>query len=231
MNEIGFDLISDLYLDPNDSFNWEGKATSLYCIVAGNISNDSRTIIGTLGHLSHFYQGVFYVPGPLEFINKSSIIDYTELLTTGTRKIQNVANLYHNVIIIEGIAILGVTGWTGNIDESIDNAQLIEASYHDLVYLQSSIARLQRHLDVKQIVVVTCGVPNKALYYKEEPDIVNHQLPLVTALSSDSENKVSHWLFGNHEKVIDAHIEGIHYVNNPYLKRRPYWAKRITINL
>jgi hypothetical protein len=34
--KIGFDLISDLNLSPNDSFNWENKATSLYCIIAGN---------------------------------------------------------------------------------------------------------------------------------------------------------------------------------------------------
>ena len=54
MNTIGFDLISDLNLSPEDSFNWEGKATSLYCIIAGNISEDLRTIKQTLSHLSKF---------------------------------------------------------------------------------------------------------------------------------------------------------------------------------
>ena len=65
--KIGFDLISDLNLSPNDSFNWENKATSLYCVIAGNISNDIRTIALTLSHLTKFYQGVFYTPGSLEF--------------------------------------------------------------------------------------------------------------------------------------------------------------------
>ena len=38
MIDIGFDVISDLNLKRNDSFNWENKATSLYCILSGNIS-------------------------------------------------------------------------------------------------------------------------------------------------------------------------------------------------
>ena len=228
--DIGFDLISDLYLDPSSDFNWEGKATSLYCIVAGNISNDSRTILKFLEHISTFYQGVFYVPGPLEFLHKPSIIDYTELLTNAISRIPNVANLYHNVIIIDGIAILGVTGWAGNLPENFNNDQLIEASYHDLIYLTKSIERLQRHLDVKTIMLVSCSVPSRELYFKEEPEIINHQLPLVSALSTDTEHKVTYWLFGNHETVIDTTIEGIRYINNPYLNKSPYWAKRISVS-
>lgn len=61
--KIGFDVISDLNLGPDEQFSWEGKATSLYCIIAGNISNDLRTIHQILLHLSHFYQGVFYTAG------------------------------------------------------------------------------------------------------------------------------------------------------------------------
>ena len=60
---IGFDVISDLFLTPEESFNWEGKATSLYCVIAGNISNDVKVITQTLRHLSRFYQGIFYIDG------------------------------------------------------------------------------------------------------------------------------------------------------------------------
>ena len=77
MNTIGFDLISDLNLYPEDSFNWEGKATSLYCIIAGNISEDLRTIKQTLSHLSKFYQGIFYTLGSLEYHNTSDIVKRT----------------------------------------------------------------------------------------------------------------------------------------------------------
>ena len=227
--EIGFDLISDLYLEPNDSFNWEGKATSLYCIVAGNVSNDSRTILGVLTHLTHHYQGVFYVPGPLEFLNKSNIVDYTEMLLTAVNRIPNVATLFHNVIIINGVAILGATGWTGNLSDSFVDDEIVDASHHDLVYLYKSLEKLQKHLDVKSIIVVTSSIPSRELYFKEEPDIVKHQLPLVSALGYDTENKVTHWLFGSHSKDVDTIINGIRYVNNPYLTNRPYWAKRINV--
>ena len=37
---LGFDIISDLNLSIDDTFTWEDKPTSLYCIVAGNVSND-----------------------------------------------------------------------------------------------------------------------------------------------------------------------------------------------
>lgn len=227
--EIGFDLISDLYLEPNDSFNWEGKATSLYCIVAGNISSDSRTILGVLSHLSKYYQAVFYVPGPLEFLYKSSIVDYTEMLLTSVNRIPNVSTLFHNVVIINGVAILGATGWTGELSESFSDIQVVEAAHHDLIYLHKSLAKLQKHLDVKSIIIVTSGVPSKTLYFKEEPTIVNHQLPLVSILGNDTENKVTNWLFGNYKKVVDTTIEGIRYTNNPYYGVRPYWAKRINI--
>ena len=78
MQDIGFDVVSDLNLSPNDSFNWEGKATSLYCLVAGNVSSDSRTIVQTLAHLARFYQGVFYVPGMLEYQTTLSINERTD---------------------------------------------------------------------------------------------------------------------------------------------------------
>jgi hypothetical protein len=78
MNIIGFDLISDLNLSPEDSFNWEGKATSLYCIIAGNISEDLRTIKQTLLHLSKFYQGIFYTLGSLEYHHTIDVHKRTE---------------------------------------------------------------------------------------------------------------------------------------------------------
>ena len=42
--------------------------------------------------------------------------------------------------------------------------------------------------------------------------------------------KVTYWLFGNHQTIIDTTIEGIRYINNPYLNKSPYWAKRISIS-
>jgi hypothetical protein len=112
--KIGFDVISDLNLEPNEQFDWEGKATSLYCIIAGNISNDLRTIHQILLHLSHFYQGVFYTAGSLEYEGVTNISARTNELTNISKKIRNVAYLHNHVVIIDGIALVGTNGWFHN---------------------------------------------------------------------------------------------------------------------
>ena len=203
--KIGFDVISDLNLDPEESFNWEGKATSLYCIVAGNISNDLRTIYQTLLHLARFYQGVFYTAGSLEYEGTPSISSRTEELAKICRTIRNVAYLHNHVVIVDGIAILGTNGWYGNTDDatSLSPIQLDVDRYEDIGYLGNTLERLQLHLDVKKIVIVSHSVPGPELFFGEEPENIN--------------------------KTVDTTIDGINYINNSYYKRRPYWAKRVEI--
>jgi hypothetical protein len=229
--KIGFDVISDLNLDPEESFNWEGKATSLYCIVAGNISNDLRTIYQTLLHLARFYQGVFYTAGSLEYEGTPSISSRTEELAKICRTIRNVAYLHNHVVIVDGIAILGTNGWYGNTDDatSLSPIQLDVDRYEDIGYLGNTLERLQLHLDVKKIVIVSHSVPGPELFFGEKPENINELPPPQTALINDSESKVSHWLYGHYNKTVDTTIDGINYINNSYYKRRPYWAKRVEI--
>lgn len=222
--ELGFDIISDLYLTPEECFNWEGKATSLYCIVAGNVSSDFRTTIQTLTHLSRFYQGVFYVMGDHEYSEAADVSEHTDRLLETCSRIPNLAVLYHHVVIVDGVAILGCNGWEA--DSVLDEHRL-----HDIAYLRKSIEKLQRHLDVKRIVIVTNGVPNQDLYFGEAPAYTNTLLPLDYCLETDTETKVSHWVFGKYEKIVDTKLNGINYLNNPYYKRMPYWAKRLTIEV
>lgn len=229
MKDIGFDIISDLYLSPDDSFNWEGKATSLYCIIAGNISNDTRTFILTLSHLSKFYQGVFFTTGQYDVSGKNDIEDYNSKISHAFEKKHNITSLYQNVVIIDGIAIIGVNGWTGNINR--DEIEYLESKRLDITYLYTSIQKLQKHLDVRKICVVSSCVPGRQLYFGEEPDSLQSELPLQSALVADTEHKVTDWVFGTYEKEVDTFVEGIHYVNNPYYKKRPYWPKRLTIEI
>ena len=230
---ISFDIISDLNLSPEDSFNWEGKATSLYCIVAGNISNDLRTIHQTLAHLSRFYQGVFYTIGSLEYESASDINQRTDEIFKVCKNLVKVVMLHHHVVIVDGVAIIGANGWYGEIatpdmktEIAIDNQR-----YEDLYYLKSTLERLQRHLDVKKIMIVSHSVPGVDLYFGEEPTITDAQLSLDLILPSDTEKKVSHWVYGSYGKVVDTVINGINYLNNSYYKRKPYWAKRIEIKI
>ena len=232
MNTIGFDLISDLNLYPEDSFNWEGKATSLYCIIAGNISEDLRTIKQTLSHLSKFYQGIFYTLGSLEYHNTSDIVKRTNEIYKACLSISNLAIMHHNVVVVDGIAVVGANGWYGNTIYDEEAESILEVHRNaDILYLRNTIERLQKHLDVKKIIVVTNSVPSIELYFGEHPSTIDKQLNLNIALVADTESKISHWLYGTYEKVVDTNINDINYINNSSFKRNPYWSKRIGISI
>ena len=228
--EIGFDVKGDLNLDPEDSFNWEGKSTSLYCIVAGNISYDLRTVFQVLSHLSKFYQGIFYVPGLLEYKNSSDYETRTKEIISLVKKLPKVALLYHHVVIIDGIAILGANGWSADNPNDID-MELVKSRLDDIAYLNKSIEKLQTHLDVKRILVVTSCVPGKSLYFGKIPDHVDDHIYPEHCLTSDTEMKVTHWVFGTSERIINTVINGITYVNNPYQKNMPYWARIVKVGI
>lgn len=232
MQDIGFDVISDLNLSEDDSFNWENKATSLYCLVAGNVSSDLRTIVQTLAHLGRLYQGVFYVPGPLEYEGTEDVQSRTDQLFNIVNVITNVRMLYRHVLIVDGVAVIGVNGWNhvGNI-LTLENLMEAAARHDDITYLHKSIGKLQKHLDVKKIIVMTSGVPSEELYFGETPEIVEDQIPLCAVLGSDTEHKVTHWVFGTYDKTADTYLNNINYVNNPYIKGSPYWAKRLTLSV
>ena len=230
--KVGFDLISDLFLNPEDSFNWENKPTSLYCLVAGNISHDLRTLVITLSHLSKLYQGVFFIPGSLEYQDVEDIDARTSEIMRACAKIKNIAILYQHVVIIDGVAILGANGWYGNVEPSDLETELKvqEKRHEDIAYLKNSIEKLQKHLDVKKIILLTNSVPGPNLYFGEKPDFVDSQLSPNLILFADTEHKISHWAFGTHEKIVDTAISNINYVNNPKLNKKPYWAKRIEVD-
>lgn len=231
--KVGFDLISDLNLEPDEKLNWEGKATSLYCIVAGNISHDIKTIIQTLTHLGHFYQGVFYTLGSLEYRDFDDLNTRTVDLLRHCRHIKNVSVLHHHVVIVDGVAVLGCNGWYGNkeSDSLIGQARIHGYRLEDIVYLKNSIEKLQKHLDVKKIVLASNSVPHPDLFFGERHEFVNPNFSPSMALVTDTQKKISTWVFGSYSKIVDTQMNGIHYLNNPCVKSSPYWAKRFEIEI
>lgn len=227
--KVGFDLISDLNLTQDDSFNWEGKATSLYCVIAGNISADPRIVILVLNHLARFYQGIFYVPGELEFQDCDDYDKRLRELGRYCRKIRNVALLHHHVVIIDGVAILGVNGWIkeSNTNDIFDRVS--EQRMQDFLYLRNSIEKLQKHLDVKKILLISSSVPAHQLYFGEISKEIEILPELNMTLAMDSELKVSHWAYGTYKKIVDTTINNVNYISNPYIRNNPYWARRIDI--
>lgn len=223
--EIGFDIIGDLYLSPNDEFNWEGKPTSLYCIVTGNVSSDIGKLQKTLKHLSECYKGVFYVTGSHEFDECNDIHDRIHTINHICQRTENLASLWHHVVILENIAIVGCNGWTTN---SIHNKKVISHLHHeDLLYLKNSIKKLQTHGDVEKIIVISNSVPSEELYFNQVPNNYKTLLDLNHCIESDTEKKIKYWAFGNNSKPVNVNLDSINYVNNPYYKDIPYWPKRI----
>ena len=248
---FSFDLISDLHVETWDSFDWEGQATSPFCIVAGDVGRDRNVVLETLAHLGKCYQGVFYIDGNDE--HRHYIEDlgssYRDL-TRGISRLKNVVYLQDNVVIINGVAILATNGWwTYDFDPSIDQDKTIEwyqhyvnasessaagitgVAYHDAAYMINSVSKLQTHQEVKAIVLVSHTVP--------APWIVSHDIDLADswrfncmgnshlaqAIEEDTENKIKTWCFGHYHKPVDQQLHGINYVSNPRGRGDTPWCQ------
>jgi predicted phosphohydrolase len=238
--QFAFDLISDLHIETWDQFNWEGQATSPVCVVAGDIAHNRRTVVDTLRHLGQCYQAVFYIDGNDEHAGYTGNLSNSyQLLAAQIQRIPNVVYLQDNVIVIDGVAVVGTNGWWGfDFDHGID-AEGSRSWYQekesltdvrvdairrmantDATYLTNSIRRLQTHQDVKKIVVVTHTVP--------DPALIQHDIGLegrlqfntmgnrymMQAMAADTENKIHTWCFGHYHGAIDQLRSGIRFVNN-----------------
>lgn len=232
--KIGFDVISDLNLTPDESFNWENKATSLYCIIAGNISKDLRVVYQTLSHLSHHYQAIFYIAGNLEFETSTTVSKRHTELSKICELINGVTYLQNNLITVNGLGIMGINGWFANNQEPenlIQELKYTGCNYDDFCYLSLTLEKVQLHLDVKKIIIVSASAPSQQLFFGESPTSVVLYQDLTDALINDTMQKVKYWIYGSYDKNVDTVIDGITFINNSYYKRKPYWAKRIEIEI
>jgi hypothetical protein len=227
---FGFDIISDLHLTTNSAFEWDNKATSLYCIIPGNISDDLQVVKTVLQTLSEHYQGIFYIDGSLENSVIGARQTNNKAITRICKPLSKVVYLHDNVVVIEGVALVGINGWYGNYvpENGEAEVELIVAGYEDFTYLDRTLDKLQLHLDVRKIVIISNSVPLTKLFYGEIPKMYSDTSP-EESLENDTEHKVSHWVFGSSQKIIDTTFDSINYVNNPCYNRSPYYAKRIEI--
>lgn len=231
---VGFDVISDLNLDPNDSFNWENKPSSLYCIVVGNVSSNMEIVRQTLLHLGGLYQGVLYIPSSLEYSDVDDIKNTNNEIRRICKGIPNVVFLHNHVIIIDGVAILGVSGWYNNRDTRDDIITHTVAQKHresDLDYLQNTLVKVTFHDEIKKAIMVSGCVPDQYLYFGRVPDAVLGEIDLSMTLGYDADAKITHWLYGGNETTADVNIGIVNYVNNAYMGRKPYWPKRIEVEV
>jgi hypothetical protein len=253
MMTFTFDLISDLHVESWPLIDWASMPTSPICVVAGNISQDRRLTVETLRELGRNYQAVFYIDGSAEHESNLENLGYSYAdLVHKIDRIPNVVYLQDNVVVVDGVAILGTNGWWGfDLDLGIDptgsaqqyqednciSNEAVKAigrmANTDAMYMINSVKRLQTHPDVKKIVMVTHTVPSA--------DLIAHDIELAgklrfntmgnrlmqSALSSDTEHKIHTWCFGHYTGSVDQTRNRIRYVNNSRGKGNTPWSQHV----
>lgn len=250
---LAFDLISDLHIETWPEFDWTYQATSPFCVVAGDVARDPEILRETLQHLGQCYRSVFYIDGNDEhrwFLDDLAS-NYRDI-RSNIEDLDNIVYLQDNVVVINGVAILGTNGWwSWDFDPSISRADcqtwwldyvscspvvpdvVTSFAQSDANYLYNSVSKLQKHPDVKKIAIVTHTLPSSRF--------VEHDLDLVgsyrynclgnnlmaAAHQADTENKISHWCFGHYHGDVDQEIDGIRYVNNCRGRGDTPWKKSV----
>lgn len=238
---LNFDLISDLYLDSVEDLNWENKVTSLFCIVAGNISSNHDVLFDFLEHISQFYEAVFFIDGDLEHDEFEGDFDrsYTSL-KQNLEELPKVIFLHENIVIMHGAALLATNGWTtfnfinrNALDSNVDflaeqggvpekvAGEIFRMAITDQHYMCNSIDSAQTMAEIKNLIVITNCVP-KSEFVTHDADYDGTILGdtsgndgLVECLEKDTEGKVKAWIFGKYPGDLDYNINGVRYVNNP----------------
>jgi len=251
---VSFDLISDLHVETWDQFDWSDQATSPYCIVAGDVARNRERLLQSLENLGRCYPGgVFYVDGNEE--HKDYIDDLVASyrdLAKDISTIKNVVYMQDNVVIINGVALLGTNAWwTYDFDPDIDVESSIQAiqdhfgisnsaatnivgvAYNDANYMINSVRKLQTHKEVATIVIVSHTVPAPWIV-SHDPDLVGTwryngmgNSVITRAIDEDTENKIHTWCFGHYHRPVDQNFGGIRYVSNPRGRGGTPWSQPV----
>lgn len=250
---FAFDLISDLHVETWPEFDWTGQATSPYCIVAGDVARNRERLLESLEHLGRCYPGgVFYVDGNEEHK------DYLDNLGASYRdlardidSIKNVVYMQDNVVIVNGVAILGTNAWwTYDFNPDLDlnyciqsvqdhfgirhedAANITGVAYNDAAYLMNSVRKLQTHNEVGAIVIVTHTVPAPWII-SHDPDLVDTwrfngmgNTHISRIIDEDTEDKIRLWCFGHYHKPVNQDFGGIRYMSNPKGRGNTPWCQQ-----
>jgi predicted phosphodiesterase len=252
--DVTFDLISDLHIDTwEEQFTWEGKPTSLYAVVAGDVTRDRSLLRPALTELGKHYKVVMFVDGNDEHRwTLDDLGDSYKTLNDELTDIPNVVWLQDNSLVIDGVAFVGTNGWTTfNFDEELSYAdskrwyedrykismfagQNIEAmAMSDAGHLCKMVSKLQTHPDIQKIVVVSHFVPDIRLVNHDIDLQGSHGLNctgnvfLTRCLEEDHEQKIDTWVFGHYHNDVDKFLDGVRYTNNCRGRSGTNWCKTV----
>jgi predicted phosphodiesterase len=251
---LAFDLISDLHVETWDKNDWTGQATAPYCIVAGDVARNRDRLLEALEHLGKCYPGgVFYVDGNEEHRDYYHDLgaSYREL-AKDIQSVSNVIYMQDNCVIVNSVAILGTNAWwTYDFDLNLDldssvqqvqdhfgisNSAAINISgvaYNDAAYITNSVRKLQTHMEVGAIILVTHTVPAPWII-SHDPDL-SHTYKfngmgnsyITQAIKEDTENKIHTWCFGHYHRPVDQTLGGINYLCNPRGRGNTEWSQQV----
>ena len=235
-----FDLISDIHVETWDQFDWTHQATSTICIIPGDVARDHQSLYTTLKHLAKNYQVVGYIDGNDEHKhNWNDITQNYKNIAQIISTIDNVIYLHNNMIISNGVAILGTNGWWNwNFDPNVDHEQsrawfndrtqcqhhvpneIYSLALQDTQYLINSVKKIQTLPDVRKIVIITHTVPRSELLAHDIALASTYRFNIMgnslmnQVLEHDTEKKITTWCFGHYHGQIDRVLDGVRYVNN-----------------
>ena len=146
--KIHFDLISDLHVDTwNEEFSWEGKATSPYAVIIGDVSRERADVRPVLQEISKHYQMTMFVDGNDE--HRWGLDDLRtsyETLVEDIGKIKDFIFLQDDCLVIDNVAFVGTNGWCSYDFGLGDSSQ---------AYMQTANSGYNLHTKY------LCGQPNK----------------------------------------------------------------------
>jgi hypothetical protein len=226
------DLISDLNLASAEDFDWTDKATSLFCVVAGNISDDLEVVRDVLTRLGACYRGIFYIEGALEHSNLYEYEARIEQIREICSRIDHTIYMHNHVVILNNVAFTAVNGWNGNFTKysCVEDVTMVSAYRGmDVAHLAHTITSLQNHPEVKRIVIISNALPGKKLTLNDPNIVVQEEGEPLTALFADSASKVTTWMFGSYQNFVDEVYDDCRFVNNPQMVNSHYLPKRIVL--
>ena len=252
--KIHFDLISDLHVDTwDETFSWEGKATSPYAVVAGDISRERADIRPVLEEISKHYLMTMFVDGNDE--HRWGLDNLGESYNTLKEDIGTIKDfifLQDDCLVIDNVAFVGTNGWTcfdfAEDNSYLDNKRWMEERYKismyagqqieamamsDAGFLCRTVKKLQTHPDIKKIVMISHFVPDVRLLKHDIHLDNSHRLGttgnswLTRCLEEDHEKKIDTWCFGHYHSDIEMNLDGIRYLNNARGRNGTDWCKPV----
>ena len=158
----------------------------------------------------------------------------TKNLKQDIGNIKNFIWLQDDSLVIDNVAFIGTNGWTSfdfaEDGSYLENKKWMEETYKismfagqqieamamsDAGFLCRTVEKLQRHPDIKKIVVISHFVPNVNLI-NHDTQLVNHPSRLNTSgnkftnkvlLEEDHEKKINTWCFGHYHSDVDSLID------------------------